>query len=490
MTSTVPALRLRVANEAPLRPQRDYVLYWMIAARRAQWNFALDRAVDCARALARPLLVLEPLEVDYPWASDRLHRFVLDGMRDNARAFREAGLAYFPYVEPSPGAADGLLAALAARACLVVTDDFPCFFLPRLVASAARVLDVRLEAVDGNGLIPLAAPDRVFTTAAAFRRHVQASLIDHLRAAPRANPLADHALPPLPDVLGEIRDRWPPASPDLLDGRAGTLGRLPIDHTVPPAPMTGGSAAAARSLARFVDVALAHYGDLHDHPDADATSRLSPFLHFGHIGPHQILAAVARRERWSAATIRGRRASGAREGWWGMSPSAERFLDQLVVWRELGYNMCARRPHDYDKYSSLPDWARATLDAHRRDRRPHLYDRDVLERAATHDRVWNAAQRQLRAEGWYHNYMRMLWGKKILEWSATPEAALDAMVAIMNRWALDGRNPNSYAGYFWILGRYDRPWPERPVFGTVRAMSTERAVRKVRMASYLARYAP
>ncbi len=167
-----------------------------------------------------------------------------------------------------------------------------------------------------------------------------------------------------------------------------------------------------------------------------------------------------------------------------MSEGAEAFLDQLVVWRELAHTTCAQRP-DHDRYESLPDWARATLERHRGDRRPHLYTRRQLEEARTHDELWNAAQRQLTREGWFHNTMRMLWGKKILEWSRSPREALATMMAIMDRWSLDGRDPCSYAGYFWILGRYDRPWPERQVYGAVRSMSSARTAAKYDVARYL-----
>ena len=136
----------------------------------------------------------------------------------------------------------------------------------------------------------------------------------------------------------------------------------------------------------------------------------------------------------------------------------------------------------------MPAWARQTLEAHVSDPRPHVYTLKQFERASTHDPLWNAAEREMLRDGWFHNYLRMLWGKKILEWSPTPEAALQVMTAIMNRWSLDGRNPNSYAGYFWTLGRYDRPWPERAIYGKVRAMSSESTARKVDVSEYLRRY--
>jgi deoxyribodipyrimidine photo-lyase len=192
----------------------------MIAARRPAWNVALDRAVDRARALRKPLVVFEPLEVDYPWASDRLHCFVIQGMHDNAQAFATTPVTYFPYVEPRPGDGRGLLEAFARSACVVITDEFPCFFLPRIVATAATRLDVRLEVVDGNGLIPLSAPDRAFTTAASFRRFAQRTLPDHLNVIPRAKPLEHVTLDSLPALPRGVTERWSAASGALLGGAA------------------------------------------------------------------------------------------------------------------------------------------------------------------------------------------------------------------------------------------------------------------------------
>jgi deoxyribodipyrimidine photo-lyase len=482
--------RVRTANERPIRSEGSYVLYWMIAARRAAWNFALDRAVDHAQSLRKPLVVFEALDVDYPWASDRLHCFVLQGMHDNLQAFARSPVTYLPYVEPQPQHGRGLLEALARSACMVITDEFPCFFLPRIVAAAATRLDVRLEVVDSNGLIPVAAPDRAFATAASFRRVVQRTLSVHLNAAPRARPLEHVDLDRLPALPAEVTSRWPAASAALLGDAASAVRALPVDHDVPPVAMPGGAGAARAALETFVRDRLPRYGEQHNEPEADITSRLSPYLHFGHLAAHQVFDRVMRQEGWSKRRIAGKPAHGAREGWWGTGPSTERFLDQLIVWRELGYNMCAKRPDDYDKYESLPAWAQDTLRAHRRDPRPHVYDLAALERGATHDPLWNAAQGQLLQQGWFHNSMRMLWGKKILEWSKTPQQALERMVAIMNRWSLDGRDPNSYSGYFWTLGRYDRPWPERPVFGTVRSMSSSNTARKFPIRKYIATFAP
>jgi deoxyribodipyrimidine photo-lyase len=174
-----------------------------------------------------------------------------------------------------------------------------------------------------------------------------------------------------------------------------------------------------------------------------------------------------------------------------VSAAAESFLDEFLTWRELGYNMTANRPGDYDRFASLPAWAQETLEQHAEDPREPRYDLDAFERGGTHDALWNAAQRQLLAEGRIHNYLRMLWGKKILHWSASPREALDVMIHLNNRYALDGRNPNSYSGIGWVLGRYDRPWaPARPIFGVVRYMSSESTARKLNVKRYLERYGP
>jgi deoxyribodipyrimidine photo-lyase len=284
-----------------------------------------------------------------------------------------------------------------------------------------------------------------------------------------------------------VRRRWPRAGEPLLAASPAALARLPIDHGVPPAPLQGGSGAARRALAAFVERKLPRYAEDRDHPDLDGGSGLSPWLHFGHLSAHEAFDAVARAEGWTPERLAGS-AGGRRAGFWRMSASAEAFLDQLVTWRELGHLFAARRP-DHAEYGSLPPWALATLERHAGDPRPHRYDLAELEAARTHDPLWNAAQRQLLREGRIHGYLRMLWGKKIVEWSASPREAAAAMLRLNDRWALDGRDPNTSSGVFWCLGRFDRPWgPERPVFGTVRYMSSASAARKLRLREYLRRH--
>jgi len=488
LMSSVPQIRIRRANPAPTDPEGDYVLYWMTAFRRLGWNFALQHAADLASSLKKPLVILEILLVDYPYASQRLHRFMLDGMAERSRALEDVPAFHYPFVERNGGEGDGLLSALASKACCVVVDDYPGFILPGMMASAGPRVPVRMEAVDSNGLLPLRAADRTFSAAYHFRRFLQKTLPDNFGDIPRANPMAG----PLPTGTGavdeSIQERWIPTRGALLEGEINALQSLPLDPLVPPVESRGGTGPAQARLAVFLEDVLHRYHEDRNHPDLDATSGLSPFLHFGNISAHQVFSEVASTEGWSPLRVSGR-TDGSREGWWGMGEGAEAFLDQLITWRELGFNMASRR-EDHTRYESLPDWARATLDEHEGDPRPHLYSHQDFLEARTHDPLWNAAQRQLLSEGIIHNYLRMLWGKKILEWSSSPREALRIMIDLNDRFALDGRDPNSYSGIFWCLGRYDRGWAERPVYGKIRSMSSERTRKKVRLEGYLERFGP
>ncbi len=479
--------RLRFLVDAPARIDGDHVLYWMTSARRARWNFGLQRAVRWASELGKPLVVLEALRADYPHASDRLHRFVLDGMRANERAFEGKDVLYWPFVEREAGEGKGLLAALAKDACVVITDDYPCFFLPRMIERASGIVKARFEAVDSNGLLPLRAAGKSFGRAFDFRRFLQRELRPHLALAPKKDPLSRANLPKLAKLPAEVTRRWPRADTKLLEGSPAALSKLPIDHTVGSTEIEGGAEAGERVLKRFVESRLARYAEERNDVELEATSGLSPYLHFGHVGAHQVFERVVASEGWSPDVL-GDKSTGSREGWWKMSAPAEAFLDQLVTWRELGFNACSH-VEGFDTYESLPDWARKTLEEHAGDERKERYTQAQFERAETHDELWNAAQNQLRRSGAMHNYLRMLWGKKILHWSKSPRAALATMIELNDKYALDGRDPNSYSGILWTLGKYDRPWgPVRPIFGTVRYMSSDSTRRKMKVDAYIERW--
>jgi len=510
----VPSARI-LADDRPPRPEGEYILYWMVAARRTRRNAALERAVELARELRRPLLVLEPLRIDYRFACRRFHQFVVEGMADQARAFAARGVAYHPYVERASGEGSGLVEALAARAAAVVTDHWPCSFVPRMQEAARSRLSLRFERVDGNGLLPIAVSDRAHGTAYSFRRFLQRELPRHLAELPLEDPLAQLPAVPPACIPPEVLRRWPAATAEELARPETWLGALPIDHEVGVArrarardaprqgalfgddvrqeettfALRGGERSALARLDEFLDTRLERYAEERNSPETPVTSGLSPWLHFGHIAAAEVFSRVAEREAWTPEAL-SRRVDGARAGWWGMSESAEAYLDQLVTWRELGFVLCTFEPR-YDRFESLPAWALRTLEAHAGDPREPCYTLEELERAATHDPLWNAAQEQLRREGTIHNYLRMLWGKKVLHWAGSPREAFEILVELNDKYALDGRDPNSYTSIGWIFGRYDRPWgPERPIFGSVRYMSSENTGRKLRVRDYVREYAP
>jgi deoxyribodipyrimidine photo-lyase len=480
---SVDSERVRRVNRGEPAAQGEYVLYWMQIFRRLEHNHALDHALDWAARLQKPLVIYEGLKLGYPWASRRLHRFVLEGMADNAATARKLGLNYWPFVETAQQSGRGLLRRLADRACLVVTDDFPCFIIPEQTAALAAHTETAVLAVDSNSVVPLARLGPAVVSAAQLRRRIHKAFAD-------AWPNRASKQPQIPDA---VRKRvaapfatWRPAGLDRF------LKTLPVDASVPPvAAMPGGSRAARTRLREFVRQRLRGYAEHRSAPAAPAAghaSGLSPYLHFGHISIEEVVEHVLDSTGgWSPRRLC-MKAAGKREGFFGASVDANAFLDEAITWRDVGLNWhWSRRADTVSLERALPGWALATLRQHRRDRRAFVYDRAEWEAGATHDPLWNAAQRELVATGTIHNYLRMLWGKKVIEWSKTPEDAYATLVHLNNKYALDGRDPNSYTGILWCFGLFDRPWaPERAVLGSVRYMSSENTARKFALAGYYA----
>ena len=484
---SVPEIRCTELNQHAVRHDGDYVLYWMVAQRRLTWNFALQRAIDYCHRLNKPLVIFEPLRVGYRWASARHHQFVIEGMRDHQAYTEQVGVTYFPYVEREEGAGKGLLEALAHRSCVVITDEYPCFFIPRMTKAAAQRSHTRFEQVDSCGILPLRASGRIFTTAASFRRHLHKTLLPFFAEQhfPVPEPLKFDERIKGAVIPQEVLSGWGVAQLEQL--LTTQCRELPIDQSVYPVDHGGPVEAQAR-LNRFIEQRLRRYHSHRNALDGCSASQLSAHIHFGHISTHQLVQSAFESCEWSPEKV-APKPTGSRSGWWGASTAVESFIDELITWRELGFAYTFHNPEGYDQYDHLPSWALKTLADHASDPRPHLYSLEELEQAQTHEPVWNAAQRQLLSEGRIHNYMRMLWGKKILEWSPTPQIALERLIELNNKYALDGRDPNSYSGIFWCLGRFDRAWgPERPIFGKVRFMSAASTMKKLKAASYVRRY--
>jgi deoxyribodipyrimidine photo-lyase len=479
---TLNQARLVRLNDQPIVKGGQFVLYWMQMQRRLTHNHSLDYALKCANELGKPLIIYEGLRLDYPWSSARFHQFILEGMRDNAVAAKKLGFTYWPFVETAAQPARGLLARLAARAALVVTDEFPCFIIPKQSAALARGVDRAVIAVDSNSVVPLRLLGGAPYAAAHLRPRIHKQFREAFekRSAPRPKPASVDG--------SKISPGFELAA---LDDPAGLIARLPIDQTVRAVTGKEGGALAARAqLKLFIRKGLPVYAEHRSEPMPPSAlhgSGLSPYLHFGHIGIEEVVMSVFEATGGYAPVRLHLERAGKRDEFFGADKNASSFLDEALTWRDAGYVFHLHRREDTKSLeTALPKWAWATLHMHAQDKREFVYDRDQWESASTHDPLWNAAQRELVATGSIHNYLRMLWGKKVIEWSKTPEEAYQTLVHLNNKYALDGRNPNSYTGILWCFGLFDRPWaPQRNVLGQIRYMSSSNTAKKFKLGPYL-----
>lgn len=432
-------------------PKGDYILYWAQSARRLSRNLGLNYAIEKANALDIPVVVYESIRPDYPSANDRIHTFVLEGVKANIADAERLGIRYNFFLPKTKEEARGTMRRLSRRARFVVTDEFPTFVVRD---HTKRVLDnfpVAVYSVDGNGILPMRAFDKEQYSAKVLRDRARRMFAEYWR--PWDDPEPEHYFD------GEIEL-------DTYDGSdpMTAASRCAIDHKVPAVATLGGRDEALSRIDQFLDRGVEGYAELRNR-SIYHTSGLSPYLHFGYVGIHEIAERVMLSDK--------------------PDDDIDAFVENSIIRRELSFNLCFWRD-DYDSLGALPDWAKRTLDKHRHDRRSPQYDLEQLERAETHDEVWNLAQRALLSCGTMHGYLRMLWGKKIIEWSETPEIAHDTMIHLFQKYALDGRDPSTHAGVLWCFGKHDRPWgPERPIFGTVRYMNTEASGRrKMRLDEY------
>jgi len=440
----------------------DFVLYWLQTTMRSRNNPALNHAAQTANELGLPLVVYQGLRPDYPWASDRFHTFILESAIDMAADFAQRGIPYGLYMDPRLGAkgeprAPSPLETLARRAALVITDYFPTFIVPRQIRRLRERVDAPVIAVDACTIVPMSYISRAHPTARGFRTEALAALPHYLHPVGNVEPRISRPF------------EFPFESSIPADGGIDPVAlaaSCDIDHTVRPSPtIRGGQRAARARLEAFLATGLRRYAEDRGDPNhPEAVSGLSPYLHFGNISPQEALL-------------------GARE----VAPPAQyaRFQDELLVWRELAHNFCHHEPK-HRTLDAAPTWARKELDDHADDPRPARYSLEALERGETESALWNAAQRCYVRDGTMPNYLRMLWGKAILHWSPDAATALATMEHLNNKYALDGRDPNSYAGFQWILGKFDRPFYRRPVFGTVRYMSLTAAEKKFDVKRWLA----
>jgi hypothetical protein len=451
--------RTRALNRRPVRDEGEFVLYWMHHAVRGDENPALDTAVWIANRLERPVLVYQGLGGRHSYNSDRHHTFILEGARDVQQQLERQGIAYVLHLAGEPETPSPLK-ALIPRAALTLTEDFPAPPFPAWTRRLATESPAAFWVVDTACLLPMQALGKPYDRAYRFRNDTWSEFEKRM-------PLRfESPIAKAEPFCGRIG--FEPVDLTATDV-ADLCARCRIDHTVAPVPHTpGGSTAGYERWERFKGHGLSGYADQRNDPAVEfpaGVSRMSAYLHHGQVSPFRIAREAA--------------SSGA--------DGAAKFLDELLIWRELAHNFCFHHANP-ESLEGLPGWARQTLDQHRRDPRRSIFTREQLARADTGDALWDAAQRSLLIHGELHNNLRMTWGKAILHWTRSPEEALQMMIDLNHRFALDGSDPNSYGGILWCLGLFDRPFqPEKAVIGALRPRSTRSHAARLDVTTYVAR---
>lgn len=447
--------RVSQLNNLPDNQQGRYVLYWMQMFKRVDDNDALNFAIQQANERDLPLVVYEGLKFYYPWANDRIHTFILEGVAEKSTEFARLGIRYIFFLQRDEHDPRDTVARIAADAALLVTDDYPCFIIPEHNQRIVEQVNIPVFAVDANGVIPLSCYTKEEYAAYTIRPKIKKLLPEYLGRT---------SLPRLQNQLVDFRVDCPET--EVTEKNIAELvSQCSIDHTVSPSRQyQGGTNAARLRLGHFVSKILPHYDKLRSKPDVDGSSRLSAYLHFGFISIQEIAEAVEKAKAPPAAKAA--------------------FLEEAIIRRELSFNF-TRFNADYNSIAALPAWVQQTMRDHIDDPRPDLLEPEQIEAAETPDELWNAAQRELLLSGELHNFVRMLWGKRVIEWQPSYESAFAILEHLNNKYALDGRDPNSYAGILWCFGKHDRPWFERPIFGKIRYMTSASTGRKFDAAAYI-----
>lgn len=442
--------RISLLAIPPVNEAGAYVLYWMQAAQRVRQNEALAFAIEQANALKKPLVVYFGLERSFSTAQRRHFQFMLEGLAEVQQTLHSLGIPFWVHH-------DGILAGLAKlmpSVSVLVTDRAYTRTERLWRKQVAHFASCPFFEIETNVVVPLKlASDKQEYSAATLRRKIE-RMIGYFAQS------IEIEAPSLSTLSLE-----PPFKPVDLSDFSQVLDSLSLEQKGGACPhLKGGETQAHAKLSLFIESKLDGYATLHNDPSNTYSSSLSPYLHFGQISAIDIYHAVKDVDL----------------------PDVPVFLEELIVRRELAYNYAWYNPL-YDAYEGLPAWALKSLAYHEQDRRPVLYSFAELEQAQTHDPYWNAAQRELTELGTMHNYLRMYWGKKIIEWSPTPKEAFNRALALNNTYQMDGRDPNGYAGVAWCFGTHDRPWAERPIFGNIRYMNDKGLERKFDMSGYIAR---
>ena len=447
-----PNPRIRVLNDGEPDPAGRCVVYWMQRAQRGVDNQALNHAIKLGNALKLPVLAVFGLTANYPEANRRHYRFLVEGLVDARHDLEARGVPLVVRLgNPNEVAAK---VATEAGAAVVVGDENPVRVGQVWREALGKALKLPIRLVDADVVVPTSLFPKEEFAARTIRPKIHKVWDEYLK--PIANPKARVAW-----TEGQEIPKGEAIDPDGLMEKLKVQGVGAVDGYL------GGTVEAMKRLKRFVKHRLPVYARLRNEPTPYNTSELSAHLHFGQISPLTMALAVMESD--------------------APKECVDAFLEELIVRRELSINFVARNP-EYDKLSGCPAWALKTLAKHAGDRRPVLYTREQLEAGETGDPLWNAAQKEMLITGRMHNYLRMYWGKKILEWSPDPETAFDLTLEMNNKYFMCGRDPNGYTGVAWAIGgKHDRPWIERPIFGMIRFMSYESTRKKFDSKGYIDR---
>ena len=440
--------RIAYLNEKEERPGQ-YIIYWMQASQRVEYNQALETAIRIANKRSLPVLVYFEFTKNFPDANFRHYYFMLEGLQEVNNELKKNNIKMILHYQEDNITPD--LLKLAKDAAIVVTDCGYLHFHLEWREKYAEEIPCLMLQVESDIVIPVeTASTKEEFTAGSFRPKVNRLLSDYLKPIDTTEPKhssLNFAIKSLP-----------------IDDISNCLDYLTVDSSVPASPIFhGGNSKAKDFLNQFIKEKIYRFESLRNNPSEDYLSHMSPYLHFGQISPLYIALKLKSEAPAEAYRV---------------------YLEELIVRRELAINYVYYNAN-YDKFKGLPRWAKSSLEKHQHDTRKIVYSIAELEHSLTHDPYWNAAQQEMVITGKMHGYMRMYWGKKILEWSTAPQEAFERCIYLNNKYELDGRDPNGYTGIAWCFGKHDRAWKERPIFGKVRFMNDNGLKRKFDMEKYI-----
>jgi deoxyribodipyrimidine photo-lyase len=429
--------RVEALNNKQFNKEGKYIVYWMSHSHRANFNHSLEFAIDLSNDHRKPLLVYFPITDKYKYSNARYYKFMLDGVLEAKRSIEERGIKFI--IEKVDDIKQRVI-EISKNTCALITDKAYLKYYRNLHKDIAKKLDIPVYEVESDVCVPVGiVSEKQEIYAFNFRKKINNLIKAHmLELKPRKAKINSVSL----DFgIDEIS----------LNNSLEILDILNIDKSFSLSPFVGGYSQARKHLEEFIEKKLHKYKDFTAHPELDYQSNLSPYLHFGQVSPIEVVLEILSKYEEDDENV-------------------DSFFNELIVWRELARNFCYYNPN-YNQYEGIPDWAKKTLEEHKNDKREYIYTLEEFENAKTHDEYWNAAQLELLKTGKMHNYMRMYWCKKIIEWTEDPKQAFDIACYLNDKYELDGRDPNGYAGISWCFGTHDRPWKERKIFGKIRYMS-------------------